>query len=65
MVAPDYSEARRDMAKKIGLGRKPRQAEAEAVGTAEVSDGGPEGSAERPRRGRKLGIAAAKAHLGS
>ena len=25
MVAPDYAEQRRDLAKKIGLGRKPRQ----------------------------------------
>ena len=25
MVAPDYAETRRDLAKKIGLGRKPGQ----------------------------------------
>ena len=34
MVAPSYSESRRDMAKKIGLGRKPGQttaAKAEAA----------------------------------
>lgn len=30
MVAPAYAEQRREMAKKIGLGRKPRQAEAQA-----------------------------------
>jgi predicted transcriptional regulator len=43
MVAESYSEARRDMAKKIGLGRKPRVAEAEAAPAAEAA----------PRRGRK------------
>jgi predicted transcriptional regulator len=39
MVAEAYSESRRDMAKKIGLGRKPRQsaqAETEAAAPAEA-----------------------------
>jgi predicted transcriptional regulator len=30
MVAPSYSMKRQDLAKKIGLGRKPRVVEAEA-----------------------------------
>lgn len=34
MVAESYSEARRDMAKKIGLGRKPGEKVAQAVGGA-------------------------------
>lgn len=34
MVAESYSESRRDMAKKIGLGRKPAQAVAEVAETA-------------------------------
>ncbi|MGW8138482.1 MucR family transcriptional regulator (plasmid) [Sphingomonas zeae] len=58
MVAPDYSEARRSMAKKIGLGRKPKSAAA----SSEQTDTGP---AEAPKKRGKLGIAAAKAHLGS
>lgn len=38
MVAPSYSEARRDMAKKIGLGRKPgAKAPAKAAAAAPVA----------------------------
>lgn len=49
MVAEAYSESRRDMAKKIGLGRKPRQpeqAETEAAAPAEA----------RPRRKLKVAM---------
>ncbi len=42
MVAPAYSEARRDVAKRLGLGRKPRAAAAPAA----------EGAAPPRRRGR-------------
>jgi len=45
MVAPEYSEARRAMAKKIGLGRKPK-----AVPT-EAAPGEPTQAA--PKRGRR------------
>ena len=34
-VAPGYSEARREVAKRLGLGRKPKSAEAEAPSDAE------------------------------
>jgi predicted transcriptional regulator len=34
MVAPDYAEKRRDLAKKIGLGRKPGQKRGRAKSTA-------------------------------
>jgi predicted transcriptional regulator len=40
MVAPTYSENRREMAKKIGLGRKPKQ------------DGAAESAPATPKRGR-------------
>lgn len=59
MVAPDYSEARRSMAKKIGLGRKPKAAASTDVAGAEAAP------AEAPKKRGKLGIAAAKAHLRS
>lgn len=36
MVAPNYSEQRRDMAKKIGLGNKGRNAKAEKTSAAET-----------------------------
>jgi predicted transcriptional regulator len=39
MVAPSYAEARRAMAKKIGLGSKGRQAKASAEPTAEKPKG--------------------------
>lgn len=45
MVAPGYSEARRAMAKKIGLGRKPKAATA------------PVATPETKSRRRKLGVA--------
>jgi predicted transcriptional regulator len=55
MTAPSYSEARREMAKKIGLGRKPEQkAEPKAADT--------------PKKGRRSAAAAkqaAQAHLGT
>jgi len=47
MVAPSYSEARRDMAKKIGLGRKPGQTAA-----AKAAPSAPEAKAPA-KRGRK------------
>ena len=49
MVAANYSEARRAMAKKIGLGRKPRAAAPEAA---------PEAQAPAPKRQRKAAPAA-------
>ena len=48
MVAPAYSEARRDMAKKIGLGSKGRQAKAASEPTGAKSPGRGRG---RPRTG--------------
>nr|WP_314444438.1 MucR family transcriptional regulator [uncultured Sphingomonas sp.] len=44
MVAPAYAEQRREMAKKIGLGRKPKQASAQ---------GAPATSSKAPRRRSK------------
>lgn len=38
MVAPEYSEARRSMAKKIGLGRKPAAASGDAEAPAEPAE---------------------------
>jgi predicted transcriptional regulator len=40
MVAESYSEARRDMAKKIGLGRKPGARRGETTAAAEPATGG-------------------------
>ena len=63
MVAPSYSESRRAMAKQIGLGRKPAQAE--AAETVQVPE-----TAETPkaRRGGRKSATEAKAdaqrHLG-
>ncbi|MBD8548667.1 MucR family transcriptional regulator [Sphingomonas sp. CFBP 8760] len=54
MVAESYSEARRTMAKSIGLGRKPAQ-KAEAEATA----------APKAKRGGKAALAAAKETLGT
>lgn len=51
MTAPNYSEARRAMAKKIGLGRKP----GESPKKANAAAGG-----EAPRRGRKAAPALAE-----
>lgn len=45
MVAESYSEARRDMAKKIGLGRK--------AGAKKSTEAAADGDAAAPRRGRK------------
>jgi predicted transcriptional regulator len=47
MVAPAYAETRRDLAKKIGLGRKREQTAAEPVPTT---------SKASPGRRKKLGI---------
>ena len=61
MTAANYSEARRAMAKTIGLGRKPRQADSEAQGGDAVA------KPEPKRRGRKSGaeaLAASKVRLG-
>ncbi len=54
MVAPTYSAARQAMAKKIGLGRKPGQANAVKV----------DGKAAKPRKASDA-KAAAQAHLGN
>ncbi|MBB5716906.1 MucR family transcriptional regulator [Sphingomonas aerophila] len=57
MVAENYSEARRDMAKKIGLGRKPRVAAEPAP--AEATPPEAAAPAAAPKRGRrKAGTAA-------
>jgi len=55
MVAPAYSEARRDMAKRIGLGRKPGETRAPAAAKP---------AAKRGRKTVAEARAAAKAHLG-
>ncbi len=55
MVAEAYSEARRDMAKKIGLGRKPGQKVTRKA----------EGSAKQPRKTGKAALDAAKEALGT
>ena len=51
MVAPAYAEARRDMAKKIGLGRKRKQ-EGEGEQASQMQGGAEQ--APKPRRGRRL-----------
>jgi len=62
MVAPSYSEARRSMAQKIGLGQKgraprgaaPAQAPAPTTGPAPVKAAAPAAAAKTPqKRGRK------------
>ena len=53
MVAPEYSEARRSMAKKIGLGRKPKDVTA-APAPAEAEQ-------PAPKRGRRKATASEKA----
>ncbi len=54
MVAESYSEARRDMAKKIGLGRKPGQKVAKAAPEKKPT----------PRKSASAAKEAAQAHLG-
>jgi predicted transcriptional regulator len=56
MVAPAYSEARRDMAKRIGLGRKPGETRAPAAAQP--------APAKRGRKSAAEAREAAKAHLG-
>lgn len=56
MVAPEYSEARRDMAKRIGLGRKQRDQAEVATLVTEV----PEQAPKARRRGGRLGVATAQ-----
>ncbi|MGJ3627605.1 MucR family transcriptional regulator [Sphingomonas sp. MMS24-JH45] len=55
MVAESYSQARRDMAKKIGLGRKPGGRSAEAAAPSEPAP------AEKAPRGRRKAAAPAEA----
>lgn len=58
MVAPDYAAKRAELAKKIGLGRKPRAAAPVAAdATPEAPSEGP--TAPKTRGRKKLGIAAA------
>jgi hypothetical protein len=52
MVAENYSQARRDMAKKIGLGRKPR------AGAEDRTASAPAAEAPAPKRRRKAAPAA-------
>ena len=47
MVAPGYSEQRRDVAKRLGLGRRPKQQNAEAPAAAPAA--GPGKSGRKPR----------------
>ena len=67
MVAPDYSEARRSMAKKIGLGRKPGET-VKAKAAAPVKSASAKAAAPAKAPARPRGVAAAKkaaqAHLG-
>ena len=55
MVAPTYSEARRSMAKQLGLGRKPGQTVKNAAA----------GAAKTVRKSGKAALAAAKEALGT
>lgn len=55
IVAEAYSEARRDMAKKIGLGRKPGQTVAETV----------KATGTKAKKGAKAALEAAKQALGT
>ena len=52
MVAPAYAEARRDMAKRIGLGRKRKQ-EGEGEQASQEQGGAEQAPSPKPRRGRK------------
>lgn len=49
MVAPSYSEARREMAQKIGLGRKPGQSPARKADPAPASTPAPAKRGRRPK----------------
>lgn len=55
MVAQSYSEARRDMAKRIGLGRKPKEAVIETAKAAGT----------KAKRGARAALDAAKQALGT
>ena len=73
MVAPNYSEARRSMAQKIGLGRKASYRTAATASAVEVSPSSPARSGPKPKsstatpsektttRGRKSKVAASPA----
>ena len=66
MVAPDYSEARRAMAKKIGLGRKPGETvKAKAASPAKAAPAKATAPARAPAKPRGVAAAkkAAQAHL--
>jgi hypothetical protein len=67
MVAPDYSEARRTMAKKIGLGRKPGETvKAKAAAPAKTAPAKAAAPAKAPAKPKGVAAAkkAAQAHLG-
>ena len=53
MVSESYSQVRRDMARKIGLGRKAAPAEAAAPAPAPEPQPAAEGAAAKPARGRR------------
>jgi predicted transcriptional regulator len=66
MVAPDYSEARRTMAKKIGLGRKPGETvKAKAAAPAKAAPAQAAAPAKAPAKPKGVAAAkkAAQAHL--
>jgi predicted transcriptional regulator len=52
MVAPAYAETRRDLANKIGLGRKRRQ-EGEGEQATQEQGGAEQAPSPKPRRGRR------------
>jgi predicted transcriptional regulator len=52
MVAPDYAETRRELATKIGLGRK-RKPEGEGEQPSEGPGGAEQAPSPKPRRGRR------------
>lgn len=62
MTAPAYSEKRRDLAHKIGLGRKPKGA-VEPEPAEAVADPKPAKSPRKPRT-LKAALGKVKAHLG-
>lgn len=56
MVAPDYAEKRKELAVKIGLGRKPKQAAAPAKVTKAAKPAKDAKPAKAPRTRKKLGV---------
>ncbi|MXP41144.1 MucR family transcriptional regulator [Altererythrobacter soli] len=61
MVAPDYAETRRDLAKKIGLGRKPGQKRGRQPAAKTQAKSSPASSKSQPAAPKAEGAAPAKA----